>query len=81
MSALSDLASKVNPQGISNQPVFSEKFKVRTMELEQSMHFNVPRATKQLSGVMTLNDALKYDIWEAGDALEGRNSSASCFMT
>ena len=81
MSALSDLASKVNPQGISNQPVFSEKFKVRTMELEQSMLFNVPRATKQLSGVMTLNDALKYDIWEAGDALEGRNSSASCFMT
>lgn len=87
MSVLSELAAVVNPQGISNQPVFSEKFKVRTVELEQSMHFNVPKATKQLDGIVfgrvdgTLNSALEHDIWEAGDALEGRNSSVSCFMT
>ena len=81
MSALSELASNVslvNPK----QTVFSERFKVRTVELEQSMHFNIPRATKQLpEGPYPLNEALEHDIWEAGDALEGRNSSVSCFMT
>jgi len=78
LSALSQLASTLAPKA-SKEPVFSDKFKVRTIELEQSMHFNLPRATKQLDG--TLNAALEYDIWQAGDALEGRNSSASCFMT
>ena len=79
MSALSQLAAHIDPEKAKPQPIFNEHFNVRVVELQQGMHFNVPRATKQLDG--SLNSALEHDIWEAGDALEGRNSSASCFMT
>jgi uncharacterized protein (TIGR02466 family) len=82
MSALKDLASNIKPK---QQSIFNEHFNIKVVELQQGMHFNVPRATKTLvddsNTVTTLNSGLEQDIWIAGDAFGGRNSSASCFMT
>ena len=85
MGALKQLAANIAPK--TQQPFFNENFKVGIVEMNQSMHFNIPRATKTLVDddgdniVCTLNSVLEQDIREAGDSLQGRNSSASCFMT
>ena len=79
MGALKELASNLNPEASRPKPIFNEHFSVRVVEMQQGMHFNMPKATKTLDG--SLNAALEHDIWQAGDSLQGRNSSASCFMT
>ena len=77
-SSLSKLAESLKPkqQGV----MFSEKFKTKVVQLEQSMHFNTDRSTS-IHGHNHLNYCLETDIKDSGDHFEGRNSSVSCLMT
>jgi len=82
MSSLSRLAGSVTPGA-----TFSEKFKAKVVDLEQSMHYNTERATGTCVGgtegytMAEMNDALRNDIRESGDSFQGRNSSTASIMT
>ena len=77
-SSLSKLAESLKPkqQGV----MFSEKFKTKVVQLEQSMHFNTDRSTS-IHDNESLNYSLEKDIKNSGDHFGGRNSSVSCLMT
>ena len=86
MSSLSRLAGSVTPGA-----TFSEKFKAKVVDLEQSMHYNTERATGTCVGgtegytMAEMNDALRNDIRESGDsfppvspAVSSDRSSPAC---
>ena len=75
MTKLADLANNLDPPGV----MFHEEFTAK-----QAMHYDIPRMTVDMSAkeeTKELNAALERDIRESGDNFDGRNSSASCFMT
>ena len=80
MSRLSQLAASLESRQRIN---FIEGFKAKVVQLDQPMHYNIDRAVTDndwLAGG-NLNQALEHDIRSSGDAFEGRNSSATCYMT
>lgn len=87
MSRLSQLAAALEPRKGVN---FMEKFQTKVLQLDQTMHYNIDRATSEVAigqyeydwlAGGNLNTALESDIRSSGDAFAGRNSSASCHMT
>jgi hypothetical protein len=78
MSSLSRLVSNLSKEQTQHGLSFNEDFKVKVLNLSQSMHYNIQKAT---SSVTMFNDQLLKDINSAGDYFKGRNSSASCYMT
>ena len=75
MSKLKSLVDNLDPPGV----MFHEEFTAK-----QAMHYNIPRMAVDMSAkeeTKELNAALERDIRESGDNFDGRNSSASCFMT
>ena len=74
-SALSSLAKNLEP----TDTMFHEEFTAK-----QAMHYNIPRMVVDMSAVEEtekLNSSLERDIRESGDYFDGRNNSATCFMT